>query len=176
MKTNEDAARPWLSRVDKETVKELWRGVKEDDAATERAVQEVLLPSLGNDLANLYAISPELSPLKLFVALDVLSMLVHAVVTQKAPGATEVVLSSVGQISTDDQVLQEKEVVIREISIVAKLDLEAAEKLLTSWIPRAASQQSLLFAGLECRPLENGSLLMKLTKRDNEEDLSVRWS
>lgn len=166
----------WRSKKDQETVDELWRGVREDDAVTGRVVQEVLLPSLGDDLANLQAISPELSPLKLFVALDVISMLVHRVVTQIAPEVTEVVLSSEGQVSTDGQVLQEKEVVILEISHVAKLDVGTAEKLLASWIPRAASQQPLLFPGLECKPSGNGDLLMKLTQRRIEEDLSVRWS
>jgi len=162
-----------LTEEDSRTLEDLLVARREDDAAVARAVEEVLLPSLGRELGSLEAIGPDLTPLTLFLATDAVALLVRRTAGPDEPQS--VVMTSDGAIRSALQVLVAPEVVIREIAHVAGISLETAERLAKWWIPRAASHQPHLFLGVDCVSLPNGQLRMTPSLRRADEDLFNRW-
>lgn len=165
-----------LSPEDAATLEELLNARQEDDAAVERAVQDALLPSLGGELANLGAIDPSLTPLSLFLAIDAVSMLLHRTARDAKVGGGQLFLTAEGTITDGRHVLVATDVVVGEISHVARVSPAIAEKLATLWIPRAARRHPLLFVGVKSEPSGRSDVRLNLTPRDAEEDLMVRWS
>ena len=166
-----------LSPQDAETLHDLLQARQADDAEVERAIEDALLPSLGGELANLDELGPDMTPLRLFLATEAVSMLVHrAVRPAGARDDGQLLLTSHGAITSDRGVLVDPDVVVGEIAHVAGISRATAKKLATWWIPRAARRQPLLFVGIHCEPSGRGDVRIELSARDTGEDLLVRWS
>ncbi len=152
------------------------RGRQADDDAVSRAVEDALLPSLGGDLGQLAMIDSALTPLQLFLATDGVSMLIHRS-SRDVPPNIPLHLKAHGAITTEDsRILAGPDVVIGEISHVAGVSRRVADLLATSWIPRAARKQPLLFVGIECEPVGRVDVRLNLSYRNVDEDLLVRWA
>jgi DNA-directed RNA polymerase specialized sigma24 family protein len=164
-----------LSPQDVATLEELSRARQDDDAAVSRAVEDALLPSLGRDLANLDALGPDITPLRLFLALDAVSMLVHRVDRGARRGDRALFMTPGGAITDGHQIVIGPDVIVDEVAHVASLSIATANRLAAEWMPRAARQQRHLFLGLVCEPRGLGDVRLVLSRRDPSEDLLARW-
>lgn len=163
-----------LSPEDTETLESLLQARRDDDAAVVRAVEAVLLPSLG-ELGDLRSVGLDLTPLALFLATDAVAMLVRRTLRGLPGDRDNVVMTPDAAITSGSHVLVRAEVVIAEIAHVADVSMETATRLATEWIPHATRRQPQLFLGIECE-LSGRDLHMTLPVYPlDDEDLFLRW-
>jgi RNA polymerase sigma factor (sigma-70 family) len=157
-----------LSPEDNEVLDDMLAARRDDDADVERAVTDVLLPQLGGKLHDLAAIGPDVTPIRLFLAIDAVAMLAERLLSDERE-QRELVLTPEGAFMYHGRTVADSRVVIGEISHVAGVSEPTAERLATWWLPNAARQQPRLFSGLEARPLNDRSV--RMTARPGYEDL-----
>jgi RNA polymerase sigma factor (sigma-70 family) len=143
-----------------------------DESAVVRAVQEVLLPRLGDGFAPPRELTGPGSALKLFLALDAFSMFVHRLFRGRTDDP-RFVLSNGAIVQAGRQLIAAEDVA-SEISHVAELPLRTSAALAQQWLPRALQKVPRLVPGIEATS-QGRSVELRLGRRDPDEDLSLRW-
>ena len=149
---------------------DLLRAKGEDELAVERAITEILLPSLPTRLRT-----PGVSPKTLFLAIDSISMLLHRRLRRVKHSSKIVLWGEDECFRSEHATLIAAEVARREIAAVAKVPENMASSLLR-WIRRAARLNAYLMLGVESAPLEGGEgVRLVARERRLDEDLRSRW-
>ncbi|MFZ5438829.1 MAG: hypothetical protein ACOZQL_02410 [Myxococcota bacterium] len=158
---------------DMEMLKAMLQAKASDEESVIRAVTEVLLPSLGRELENLNRLGQDLSPLKLFLALEGFSMLAHRVL-RKRPADTVFSLERSGALSTREGEVASVETVVSELAQAAGIGATSAKKILLNWLPKALVKVPRLVPGIESA-IARDHVELRLSARNPDEDLGQRW-
>ncbi|OFW46129.1 MAG: hypothetical protein A3J29_23820 [Acidobacteria bacterium RIFCSPLOWO2_12_FULL_67_14b] len=160
-----------LSKDERETIARMDQVVADDRKSIARAVEEVLLPSLPMDLAELRTVEERIDRVQLFRAIDAVNLLVFNYASREP--RKRIVLSPEG-LRLGKTVAAERKTMLAEIVRRARVGQDSAGPLF-DWTIDVAKICRQLFSDLRVSKVEGDSLVLLLDPQGPGADLLERW-
>lgn len=141
--------------------------------STRTAVEDVLLPQLPADLANLSLLGDDVTPLSVFLATDAVAIALHSI-AEFVETTTQFELWKDNTVRIADRIVASENMLVQEISQVAKIKNESAKNMLL-WMRKVARIVPKLFLGIDSLPLDCDRTTFTLTDEARTDNLYLRW-